>query len=153
VRSRIVAGTIFVEHDFLIMSVKLAPGISIGLIFYKNVHLPRARSAGPAIQDVAPGAPGSRYVPSLFSFTPSLPVHSPSSAFSFSYQSDLAPHLHRPFPGPDAFIAFSVPRRPNVRTRGVGCGPGLILPDLDLRLTPAALPPPLESDYHKVMAI
>jgi hypothetical protein len=29
VRSRIIAGTVFGEHDFLIMSVELAPGIAI----------------------------------------------------------------------------------------------------------------------------
>jgi hypothetical protein len=40
VRSRIVAGTVFGEHDFLIMSVELAPGIAIEFFaFYSDSTL------------------------------------------------------------------------------------------------------------------
>jgi hypothetical protein len=48
VRSRIVAGTVFVEHDFLIMSVELAPGIAIASLPYQSIWTPPPGSASTA---------------------------------------------------------------------------------------------------------
>lgn len=49
VRSRIVVGTVFGEHDFLIMSVELVPGIAIESRSTRrtidHVQLPRARAS------------------------------------------------------------------------------------------------------------